>query len=91
MEGDADGFFAGGEAMGGGAGDEAIGCCGDDFGEAGLGFRGVEATAHEVDAGGFGGGGFLGGFDVDMGEAAFAFELLEVVDRVFFAGAEHGS
>jgi hypothetical protein len=28
---------------------------------------------------------------VDMGEAAFAFELLEVVDRVFFAGAEHGS
>lgn len=26
-----------------------------------------------------------------MGEAAFAFELLEVVDRIFFAGAEHGS
>ena len=37
----------------------------------------------------FGGGCFLRRLDVDMCEAAFAFELLEVVDGVFFARSKH--
>ena len=88
---DADGFFLGGEAVRGGAGEKTFRRSFYEGGEAGLRGGRIEAAAHEVDASGFGGGGFLGGFDVDVRELAFAFELAEIVDGIFFGGAEHAA
>jgi hypothetical protein len=56
----------------GGGGQKAVGRRGYEFGQTRPGLRRIEAATHEVDARLFGRGGFLGGFDVDVGEAALA-------------------
>ena len=50
----------------------------------------VKAATHEIDPGLGGGGGLFGGLDVDMRQDTLALELLEIIDGVFFARAEHG-
>jgi hypothetical protein len=54
-----------------------------------LGLGTVETAAHEIDSSLGRRRRFLRGFDVDVCEDPLAFQLLEVVNGVFFAGAEH--
>ena len=77
--------------MGCGGGQEAVGSGLDQAGQSGLGLGGIEAATHDVHAGGGRGGGLFRGLHMDVGEAAFALELLEIVDGVLLAGTEHGN
>ena len=59
----------------------------DEERQASLRLGRIKTATHEIDAGEFRSGGFLGRLHVDVGEDAFAFELLQFVDGVFLAGA----
>ena len=72
-----------------GAGDETFRRGGNEKWEPRLGGRRIEAATQEVNAGGFGGGGFFRRLDVNMGKAAFAFELAKIVNGVFLIRPEH--
>ena len=89
-EGDADRFLRRSPPVRRGAGEEAVRGRGDERRQTRLGLGTVEAATHQINAGLLRGGGFLRGFDVDVREEAFALELREIEDGVFFAGAEHG-
>ena len=58
--------------------------------QTGLRFGTVEAAAHEVNAGFFRRRGLLRRFDMEVRQAAFALELLEIINGVFFSRSEHG-
>ena len=77
------------QSVRGGRGEETVGRGSHEGGQARLGLRTVETAAHEIDSGLGRSGSFLRGFDVDVCQDPLAFELLEVVNGVFFAGAEH--
>ena len=63
---------------------------GHEIGQSSLRLWAVKAAAHQIDPGRVSGGGFFRGFDVNVRQAALAFQLLEVKDGEFFAWAKHG-
>lgn len=70
-------------------GNETIGSGGHQKWQPSLGGGRIETATQQIDPGSLSGTGFLRGFDVDMGQAPFAFELSQVVDGVLLAGSEH--
>ena len=62
----------------------------DEKRQPGLGCRGVETATEQIDSRCLGCGRFFRRLDVNMGEAAFTFELTQVVNGVFFVGSQHG-
>jgi hypothetical protein len=72
-------------------GKEAVGGGRDELREACLRFGTVKTAAHQIHTGLLGGRGFLRGLDVNVGQAPFALELLEIIDGEFLAGSKHGA
>ncbi len=88
-ETDADGLLRTRQPVRRGARDEAAGRGLDQKGETGLGGRGIEAAAQEIDLRLFRSGGFLRRFDVDVSEATLSLELPQVVNGVFLGRSQH--
>lgn len=90
LEAGANCFLGGGHSMGSGAGNETRRSGGHEERQSRLGRGRIKAAAQQVNPGRFGGGRFFGGFDMDMSEAAFSLELLQIANRIFLVGPEHG-
>ena len=88
-ERDSDRLLIGGQTVRRGAGDETIRCRGHDLRQARLRLGRVETAAHQIHACLRCGRCLLGRLDVNVCEAAFSLELLQVVNRVLLPWPEH--